>query len=104
LQFAAPATFVQIQIPIPKSQVKLNCSSPKKRASMVLAVLGIASQTPRLIVHNSNVRSPRSGLVLPSWNLGFDPLFGIWSLGFGICSTNHEFGAGNNWMNVGMAG
>src|SRR5438876_11988064 len=81
--FLLRASSASIQLAATEPEARTNC----RTSSILLIVLGNCFTNERTDSANRKVRSSRSrGLVPPSiWELEFDLLLGIWSLGLGVC-------------------
>jgi hypothetical protein len=84
--FLLRASSASIQLAATEPDARTNC----RTSSVLLTVRGNCFTNVRTDCANSRFGPP--GRVVsshpPFWNFGFDPLFGIWSLGFGTCSRN----------------
>src|SRR5206468_5152271 len=81
--FLLNASSASIQLAATDPDARTSC----RASSVLLIVRGSFFTNARIASANRNVRCSRSRrLGLASiWELGFDPLFGIWFLGFGVC-------------------
>src|SRR6202047_3965779 len=89
--FLLKASSASIQFTATEPEARTNC----RTSSVLLSVLGNCFTSLRTDSANRNVRSSRSRGLAPSsiLGLGFDPLLGIWVLGFGTCGF-HSFLSG----------